>query len=109
MTNNDEQLHWLVRPATIRKLWLGFSVVLVLVVLAQTVIYVKGYFGVDGWFGFGAVYGFGCCLLMVLVAKLLGVVLKRPQDYYEVPGEDAGEGQAAGEGRRRAGERTDGV
>ena len=67
MTSNDEQLHWLVRPATIRKLWIGFGVVLALVVLAQSVIYIKGYFGVDGWFGFGAIYGFGCCLLMVLV------------------------------------------
>jgi hypothetical protein len=83
MTDKDESLHWLVRPATIRKLWIGFSIVLALTVLAQTVIYVKGYFGVDSWFGFGAVYGFGSCLLMVLVAKLLGVVLKRPQDYYE--------------------------
>jgi len=103
MTNNDEQLHWLVRPATIRKLWFGFSAVLALVVLAQAVIYVKGYFGVDGWFGFGAVYGFVSCLLMVLVAKLLGVVLKRPQAYYEVPGE----GQETGQGRGE--ERTDGV
>ena len=72
MTNNNEQLHWLVRPTTIRKLWIGFIAVLALVVLAQTGIYIKGYFVVDGWFGFGAVYGFGCCLLMVLVAKLLG-------------------------------------
>ena len=81
--DNEKQIHWLVRPATIRKLWFGFSAVLVLVVLAQTVIYIKGYFGVDAWFGFGAVYGFASCLLMVLLAKVLGVLLKRPQDYYE--------------------------
>ena len=99
MITSDEQLHWLVRPATIRKLWIGFGVVLALVVLAQTVIYIKGYFGVDGWFGFGAIYGFGSCLLMVLVAKLLGVVLKRPEDYYGVPDSDKG----------RAGEHDDGV
>jgi uncharacterized membrane protein len=105
MTNNDEQLHWLVRPATIRKLWFGFSAVLALVVLAQTVIYIKGYFGVDGLFGFGAVYGFVSCLLMVLVAKLLGVVLKRPQEYYDVPDED----QEAGQGQGRGEERTDGA
>jgi uncharacterized membrane protein len=82
MTDKDEALHWLVRPATIRKLWYGFSAVLALVVLAQAVIPVKGYFGVDGWFGFGAVYGFVACVLMVLVAKVLGVLLKRPQDYF---------------------------
>lgn len=87
MTDKDESLHWLVRPATIRKLWYGFSAVLALVVLAQAVIPVKGYFGVDGWFGFGAVYGFVACLLMVLVSKVLGVVLKRPQEYFRDPGD----------------------
>ncbi|MFK8051138.1 MAG: hypothetical protein AB8B81_22135 [Halioglobus sp.] len=81
--SDKENLHWLVRPATIRKLWIGFSVFLALVVIAQTVIYVKGYFGIDAWFGFGAVYGFVSCLLMVLVAKLLGVILKRSPDYYD--------------------------
>jgi uncharacterized membrane protein len=95
MENQDEPLHWLVRPATIRKLWIGFSIVLAAVVLAQTVVYIKGYFGVDAWFGFGAVYGFVCCMLMVLVAKLLGLVLKRPQDYYDDPDEDTGHGQDA--------------
>jgi hypothetical protein len=82
MPDNDESLHWLVRPATIRKLWYGFSTVLVVTVLAQAVIPVKGYFAVDGWFGFGAAYGFFSCLLMVLVAKVLGVVLKRPREYF---------------------------
>ncbi|MCF2949194.1 hypothetical protein L0668_13825 [Paraglaciecola aquimarina] len=80
--NDEKQLHWLVRPSTIRKLWIGFSIVLALTVLAQTVIYVKGYFGFDAWFGFGAVYGFTSCLIMVLIAKLLGLVLKRPENYY---------------------------
>jgi len=79
---NDENLHWLVRPATIRKLWWGFSIVLALTVAAQFIVYVKGYFGVDGWFGFGAAFGFASCLAMVLVAKALGFVLKRNEDYY---------------------------
>ncbi|MFT4941749.1 MAG: hypothetical protein ACI88A_004820 [Paraglaciecola sp.] len=85
MINDEKKLHWLVRPSTVRKLWIGSSVVLTLVVLAQTVIYVKGYFGFDAWFGFGAIYGFVSCLVMVLVAKLLGLVLKRPLDYYDDP------------------------
>jgi len=83
MADKDESLHWLVRPTTIRKLWYGFSALLALVVLLQAVIPVKGYFGVDGWFGFGAVYGFVSCLLMVLVAKFLGLFLKRPQQYFD--------------------------
>lgn len=77
------------RPATIRKLWWIFAVVLAFTVLAQLVFPIKGYFGVDGWFGFGAAYGFLACLAMVLLAKGLGVILKRDQDYYdERPADD---------------------
>lgn len=77
--------HWLTRPKTIRKLWWGFSIILAITVLLQLVVEIKGYFGVDGWLGFGAVYGFLCCLLMVLFAKALGYILKRPNDYYQEP------------------------
>ena len=105
MTDKDESLHWLVRPATIRKLWYGFSAVLAVVVLAQVVIPVKGYFGVDGWFGFGAVYGFVACLLMVLVAKVLGVVLKRPQGYFRDPDDT----EDSGKHERQAKENSDGA
>ena len=81
--------HWLTRPETIRKLWWIFTSVLVLTVLAQLVVYVKGYFTVDGWFGFGAIYGFLSCVLMVLFARGLGVFLKRPSDYYTEREDDA--------------------
>lgn len=82
MTERPDSDHWLVRPDTIRLLWKILIVVLTLTVLAQLYIYVKGYFTVDGWFGFGAAYGFISCLIMVLVAKGLGYVLKRDQEYY---------------------------
>jgi len=73
---------WLARPSTIRLLWWVFGAVLALTVAAQLVFKVKGYFGVDQWFGFGAFFGFLACLAMVLVAKVLGWVLKRPKNYY---------------------------
>ena len=89
MNESHQDDHWLARPATIKLLWRVFAAVLVLLVLAQAVIYVKGYFGVDGWFGFGAAYGFLSCLAMVLFAKALGYVLKRDQDYYDDGNSDA--------------------
>ncbi len=85
----DNQGHWLTRPETVRKLWWGLYAVLALTVLAQLLVYVKGYFTVDGWFGFGAVFGFLSCLLMVLAAKGLGLLLKRPNDYYREHDSDA--------------------
>ncbi len=81
MSTSDD--HWLTRPATVRKLWIGGGAVLLLTVLLQLLIPVKGYFGIDSWFGFGAGFGFLSCVLMVIAAKLLGAILKRPDDYYD--------------------------
>jgi hypothetical protein len=80
--NEHDSDHWLVRPTTIRWIWRVSIGVLALTVLLQLVIKIKGYFGIDGWLGFGAAYGFLSCLVMVLVAKGLGFILKRDEDYY---------------------------
>lgn len=82
MNDQPNSDHWLVRPESIKRLWQVFIAVLALTVLAQAAIKVKGYFGVDGWFGFGAAFGFLSCLIMVLVAKGLGYILKRDEEYY---------------------------
>ena len=83
-TGDDKakELHWLVRPATIRWLWRISGVVLGLTVIAQWLVPVHDYFGVDGVFGFNAWYGFLACVAMVVVAKLLGFLVKRPENYY---------------------------
>jgi hypothetical protein len=52
-------------------------------VLVQLVLPVQGHFGLDGSFGFNAWFGFGSCAAMIVVAKLLGWLLKRPDHYYE--------------------------
>ena len=82
MSDRNQDQHWLVRPQTIRLLWIIFAVVLATTVLLQFAIPIKGYFGGDDFFGFGALYGFLSCVLMVVFAKLLGVFIKRPEDYY---------------------------
>ena len=82
MTDAPKNSHWLVRPGTIRCLWWVFGIVLASTVIAQLVFGVKGYFGVDDWVGFAAVFGFLACLVMVLVAKGLGLLLKRSEEYY---------------------------
>lgn len=75
--------HWLTRPSTIRILWMVLFAVLALTVLAQFVIPVEAHFGLDGSFGFNAWYGFAVCAAMILMAKLLGVWLKRRDTYYD--------------------------
>ena len=83
MTESNQDDHWLVRPSTIRRLWIGTYAVLALTVVAQFFIPVKGYFGVDSWLGFGALFGFGSCVAMVFAAKALGFILKRDERYYD--------------------------
>ena len=82
MPNNDTD-HWLVRPSTIKLLWIGSVLVLAGVVLLDLVVRHHPHFRLDGVFGFGAWYGFGACVALVLFAKILGAILKRPDAYYD--------------------------
>jgi UPF0716 family protein affecting phage T7 exclusion len=75
--------HWLTRPATIRRLWVGFILVLVMLVALDLVVAHHPYFGIDGTFGFGAWFGFLSCVALVAFAKALGAILKRPDSYYD--------------------------
>lgn len=75
--------HWLVRPGTIKLLWMIFAVILVVTVMADMFIHHHAWFGLDGTFGFGAWFGFVSCVAMVVFAKALGAVLKRRDTYYD--------------------------
>jgi hypothetical protein len=75
--------HWLVRPETIRALWIIAAVVLALTVVAGAFVERHGYFGPDGSFGFNAWYGFGTCIGMIVFAKALGLLLKRRDSWYD--------------------------
>ncbi len=77
-----EEKHWLTRPQTIRLLWRVFVAVLALTVLAELVVQHEVRFEVEGWFGFNAVFGFVACAVLIVVAKAIGIVLKRPDNYY---------------------------
>ena len=81
--NGKSDDHWLVRPGTIRMLWIAFIAVLAVTVLLDLVIEHHPMFGLDGTFGFGAWFGFFSCVAMIVGAKALGVVLKRPDSYYD--------------------------
>jgi hypothetical protein len=75
--------HWLRRPETIRKLWIVFAVVLAATVAAGFAVERHALFGLDGIVGFNAWYGFLACAAMVIGARLIGLLLKRPDSYYD--------------------------
>lgn len=83
--NADTPDHWLVRPGTIRRLWKVFIGILMLTLFAQYFVHVHGYFVVDEAPAFYAFFGFFSCLAMVVAAKLLGLLLKRKETFYDEP------------------------
>ncbi|VAW74347.1 hypothetical protein MNBD_GAMMA12-132 [hydrothermal vent metagenome] len=83
---NEQNKHWLIRKTTIRKLWIGLYISLGISLLLELLIDSHkrfGEFGIDTSFGFSAWFGFIGCLLMVIFAKLLGFLIKRPDNYYD--------------------------
>ncbi len=66
----------------IRRLWMAFIAILALTVLAEFAIDAHPHFAIERLFAFNALYGFLACAALILVAKALGVLLKRKDDYY---------------------------
>lgn len=80
--NNKEQ-HWLYRQENRRKLRMAGIVALLLSVIAELLIVLHPYFAIADIFAFHAVFGFISCVLLVLIAWLLGILIKRRNDYYD--------------------------
>ena len=80
--------HWLTRPATTKRLWIGFVAWLGATVLAELWMPNEAHFEVERVFGFHALYGLLACAAMIVGAKALGALLKRPDTYYEERGDE---------------------
>jgi hypothetical protein len=76
--------HWLRRPETIRRLWIGGLIALAGLVAVEAWIYNHGYFGIDGIIAFNAWFGFASCVAMILISNGLGKLLKRGDTYYDL-------------------------
>ena len=74
--------HWLVRPRTIRLLWIGFITVLAVALVPDIFMEHHAEFGMEGTIGFGAWFGFASCVVLVLGSLALGRILKRKDVYY---------------------------
>lgn len=80
--------HWLYRPENRRKLWATLFAILMLSLVPEWFIhrhphFPEAGFTLDAAWGFYAWYGFITCAAMVVAAKLLGFLLKRPEGYYD--------------------------
>jgi hypothetical protein len=82
--------HWLTEQSTIRLLWRVSLILLALLVVAGAFVEQHPHFGIDAVFAFPAWYGFGACIALIVIAKAIGLLLKRPDDYYP-PEQEAGD------------------
>ncbi len=79
--------HWLDAPRNVKRLWRAFLALLVLTVLAELVVTLHPHFEIEALPAFHAAYGFIACAAMIVAAKILGVLLKRPDTYYRADDE----------------------
>ena len=87
----SENKHWLLRKENIRTLWMIFIAILVVTVVAGFFVHQHESFGIEDSYGFFAWYGFITCVGMVVFAKLLGLILKRPENYYDADSNSNGD------------------
>jgi len=80
--------HWLDEPRNVKRLWRGFLIVLALTVMAEWLVHLHPHFAIEALFGFHAAFGFIACAAMIVVAKALALLLKRPDTYYDKPRDD---------------------
>jgi hypothetical protein len=66
----------------VRALWTIFLVVLAVTVILEFFIQTHPHFAIERLFAFNAVYGFLACAALILVAKAIGLLVKREEGYY---------------------------
>jgi asparagine N-glycosylation enzyme membrane subunit Stt3 len=74
---------WLDRRENVARVYRGVWVVCALLLLAEPLVHKHAGFSVEAVFGFYGWYGFACCVGLVLAAKVLRRLVKRPEDFYE--------------------------
>lgn len=81
--NPESETHWLDKPSNVKRLWRFFLLILALTVVAEGFVSLHPHFDVEHVFGFHAWYGLLVCAAMIVVAKALALLLKRPDTFYD--------------------------
>ena len=76
--------NWFYRKSSIKKLYISALIILGVVLFVEYFIVLHPHFGIEKIFGFHAVFGFLSCIVLIIFAKLLGFLVKRKDDYYDM-------------------------
>ena len=72
------------RQETIRKLWILLYAACGLTVIPDFFTHKEPHvFSFDDFFGFKALLGFVSCAVLILFSKVVGLILKAKEDYYD--------------------------
>lgn len=71
------------RPENVKKLLTSFYISLVVLLVVDLFIHKHGDFPWENIPDFFAVYGFVSCVALIFIAKVLRLLIKRDEDYYE--------------------------
>ena len=76
--------NWFYRKSSIKKLYISALIILGVVLFVEYFIVLYPHFSIGKIFGFHAVFGFLSCVGLIIFAKLLGFLVKRKDDYYDM-------------------------
>lgn len=82
-SSSGEKQSWLDDTQNIDKIFWGVIFLSVILMLLEPFYYKKPYFSFEGSFGFYGWFSFLACAGLVLVARALGRVFERGEDYYD--------------------------
>ena len=72
----------------VKKLWILFILVLIATLIGDFYMHPHNKFEIANLRFFNAIFGFSSCAAIVFVSKILGVFLKRKENYYKEIRED---------------------
>ncbi len=71
------------KPETVNRFLFVFYASLLLLLISEFFIHKHADFPWEGMPGFFAVYGFVSCVALIFIAKVIRLIVKRKEDYYE--------------------------
>lgn len=75
--------YWLDEPGNVTRIYWWLCAACALLFVADGFYAKHPHFEAEQWFGFYGIFGFVACVALVLAAKALRRLLKRPEDYYD--------------------------
>lgn len=84
-----EKKRWLDDRENVDKIYWGVIGVCALLMLIEPFYHKHPYLGFDGSFGFYGWFGFLACAGLIIVARQLGKIVNRREDFYDAADSDA--------------------